>query len=321
MTVRRRSGRVGGSALRLLAPLLAVLALLLPLSAQGPALGQDQAQAPAPQAQPQAGADDPAVQRGAYVFQAAGCLGCHTDTKGGGQPLAGGLALATPFGTFYSPNITPDPTTGIGAWRLEDFVAALRHGTSPQGDPFYPAFPYTSFSGMTDADMGDLFAYLMAQPPVTRQNRAHALGFPYNLRFTLAIWKALFFDAGAYAPAPDKDAAWNRGAYLVRHLGHCGECHSPRGFLGAVDSGQELAGNPEGPDGKAVPNLTPGPGGLADWSESDIAYALKTGITPDGDFLAGSMGEVIENSTRHLSDDDLAAISKYLKDLPPHSTP
>jgi len=266
-------------------------------------------------------AADPAVQRGRYVFQAAGCLGCHTDEKNAGAALAGGRALATPFGTFYTPNITPDPASGIGAWREEDFIAALRDGTSPAGDPYYPAFPYPSYSGMTDQDMRDLFAYLMAQPPVTQENKEHDLDFPYSLRFTLVIWQALYLDAGAFTPQAGKDAAWNRGAYLVRHLAHCGECHSPRGFLGAVDADLELAGNPQGPDGGKVPNLTPGPGGLADWSESDIAYALKSGITPDGDFLSDSMGEVIDNSTSRLSDEDLSAIAKYLKDLPPHATP
>ncbi|WP_193371096.1 cytochrome c [Pelagibius marinus] len=264
---------------------------------------------------------DPAVARGAYVFKAAGCLACHTDSKGGGAPLAGGRPLKTPFGTFYSPNITPDPATGIGAWNEADFVTALRHGTSPQGDPYYPAFPYTSYSGMTDQDMRDLFAYLMAQPPVARENRAHDLGFPYNMRFTLGIWKAMFFEAGAFQPVAGKDAQWNRGAYLVRHLGHCGECHSPRGFLGAVDASRELAGNPQGPDGGKVPNLTPGPGGLGDWSESDIAYALKSGITPDGDFLSDSMGEVIDNATSQLTDEDRTAISIYLKDLTPIPMP
>ena len=263
----------------------------------------------------------PAVERGRYVFQAAGCLGCHTDAKNDGAALAGGRALATPFGTFYTPNITPDPVTGIGAWREADFLTALREGSSPEGDPYYPAFPYTSYSGMTDQDMRDLFAYLMAQPPVRQENRGHDLDFPYNLRFTLGIWQALFFEAGAFAPEAGKDSAWNRGAYLVRHLGHCGECHSPRGFLGAVDGDRELAGNPEGPEGGKVPNLTPGPGGLGDWSESDIAYALKSGITPEGDFLSDAMGEVIDNSTSQLSDEDLAAISKYLKDLSPHTTP
>jgi len=265
--------------------------------------------------------EDPAVERGRYVFQAAGCLGCHTDTKGGGQPLAGGRALVTPFGTFITPNITPDPVTGIGAWRPADLARALRHGTSPDGDPYYPAFPYPSYAGMTDQDIADLYAFLMAQPAVTRQNRGHDLGFPYNLRFTLGIWQALYHDGEAFTPQAGRDAAWNRGAYLVRHLGHCGECHSPRGFLGAVDTSRELAGNPQGPEGGKIPNLTPAPGGLDVWSESDIAYELKTGFTPDGEFLGEAMGEVIENSTGKLTDQDMAAIANYLKSLPAVATP
>jgi len=288
---------------------LSVLAVLVVLT--GPLRAQ---QAPA-------SPDGAAVERGRYVFQAAGCLGCHTDAKGGGEPLAGGRALATPFGTFHTPNISPDPESGIGAWRLEDFVRALRRGISPDGVAYYPAFPYTSYAGMTDADLADLFAYLMAQPPVSRENRDHDLDFPYNLRFSLSLWQWLYHEPEAFRPDPAKDAEWNRGAYLVRHVAHCGECHSPRNWLGAVEPDQALAGNPQGPEGGKVPNLTPGPGGLADWSDSDIAYALKSGMTPEGDFLSDSMGEVIENSTSKLSDGDLSAIAKYLKDLPPRSTP
>ena len=262
-----------------------------------------------------------AVQRGAYIFRAAGCHSCHTDTKGGGAPLAGGRALKTPFGTFYSPNITPHPVYGIGAWSDEDFEAALRHGVSPDGDPYYPSFPYTSYTGMSDADIADLQAYLFAQEPVETQNQPHDLDFPYSLRFTLGLWKTMFFEAGPYQEDGEKDAAWNRGAYLTRHLGHCGECHSPRGFLGAVDDSLELAGNPEGPDGGKVPNLTPAESGLAGWSESDIVSALKIGITPEGDFLGDSMGEGIEHGTGHLSDEDLTAIAIYLKSLPANSGP
>lgn len=300
---RRRWGRAWGPAL--------VLLLALP----GVSEAQDAAAETAAEA-----LADPAVERGRYVFQAAGCFGCHTDVEGDGEALAGGRALPTPFGTFYSPNITPDPDTGIGAWRLDDLVAALRHGTSPEGRAYYPAFPYPSYTGMTDADIGDLFAYLMAQPPVRRENRAHALDFPYNLRFTLGLWQWLYLEPGTFEPEPVGDDAWNRGAYLVRHLGHCGECHSPRNWLGAIESEQALAGNPQGPDGERVPNLTPA-GDLGDWSESDIAYALKSGMTPDGDFLSDSMGEVIDHSTRHLSDEDRAAIASYLKSLPPRNAP
>lgn len=299
----------------------AAVAVLLALSAGGgsPALGQDASQESAPAASAEPAALSEAAQRGAYIFRAAGCYGCHTDEKGGGAPLAGGRALKTPFGTFYSPNITPHPEHGIGAWSDDDFLAALRHGESPGGDPYYPAFPYTSYTGMSDGDIADLRAYLFAQAPVDRANQPHDLDFPYNLRFTLDIWKALYFEAGAFEPEADRDAAWNRGAYLTRHLGHCGECHSPRGALGAVDMDRELAGNPQGPDGGKVPNLTPGKNGLAEWSESDIVWALRDGLTPEGDYLSDSMGEVIEHGTSHLTAEDLAAIAKYIKSLPPNS--
>ena len=277
-------------------------------------VGQARAQA----AQP---ALSDAAERGAYVFRAAGCFGCHTDEKNGGAPLAGGRALVTPFGTFYSPNITPDPVHGIGAWSDADFQAALRHGVSPNGEPYYPAFPYTSYTGMSDADIADLRAYLFVQEPQDVANKPHDLDFPYSLRFTLGVWKAIYFESGAFQPDDGRDAMWNRGAYLTRHLTHCGECHSPRNFMGAIDSSRELAGNPLGPDGGKVPNLTPAQGGLAGWSESDIAFALKDGITPEGDFLSDSMGEVIEHGTSHLSPDDLTAIAIYLKSLPPLSGP
>lgn len=262
-----------------------------------------------------------AEERGAYVFRAAGCYGCHTDEKGGGTPLAGGRALATPFGTFYSPNITPHPTEGIGAWSDADFLAALRHGVSPAGDPYYPAFPYTSYTGMSDGDIADLRAYLFAQPPADVANKPHDLDFPYSLRFTLRFWKLLYFEEGAFQPEAGRAAEWNRGAYLARHLSHCGECHSPRGMLGAVDPERELAGNPLGPDGGKVPNLTPAAGGLESWSESDIVWALRDGLTPEGDYLSDSMGEVIEHGTSHLTADDLAAIAIFIKSLPAHSGP
>ena len=262
-----------------------------------------------------------AEERGAYIFRAAGCYGCHTDEKGGGTPLAGGRALVTPFGTFYSPNITPHPQEGIGAWSDADFLAALRHGVSPDGDPYYPSFPYTSYTGMSEADIADLRAYLFAQPPADVANKPHELDFPYSWRFTLRFWKLLYFEEGPFEPEAGRAEEWNRGAYLARHLSHCGECHSPRGLLGAVDPARELAGNPQGPDGGKVPNLTPGEGGLGSWSESDIVWALRDGLTPEGDYLSDSMGEVIEHGTSHLTAEDLAAISIFIKSLPAHSGP
>jgi mono/diheme cytochrome c family protein len=272
-------------------------------------------------AQPDAGAGD-SVTRGGYIFRAAGCFSCHTDSKTKGLPLAGGRPLATPFGTFFTPNITPDRNTGIGTWSAADLGRALREGLSPAGDNYYPAFPYTSYTGMTDQDVGDLWAFLMAQPPVSQVNRPHELPLPFRFRATLGIWKELFFTPGRFAADPGRDAAWNRGAYLVQVLGHCGECHTPRGVLGGLDGGKRLAGTAKGPDGKKVPNITPHPeDGIGKWSESDIIYFLKTGFFPDGDVAGGAMVEVIEDGTSFLDDADRSAIATYLRDLPPMAGP
>lgn len=294
------------SALRLACPVLVRLMLPLALAAGG--------------ALP-AGAADPAspdpVQRGEYVFQAAGCLGCHTDEKAGGKPLAGGRALATPFGTFHSPNITPHPEHGIGKWTDADFIRAFREGKRPDGAALFPAFPYVAYTGMSDRDLLDLKAYLFSRPAADAPNKPHDLSPPFGWRFLLPGWQWLYLTPGPLRDDPAKPAAWNRGRYLVDALGHCGECHSPRGQLGGLDSDRHLAGNPQGPEGDKVPNLTPHPKGLGDWSESDITLFLEMGMMPDGDFAGGSMGEVIRNSTSKLTADDRKAIASYLKSLPP----
>ncbi len=262
------------------------------------------------------------VARGGYVLHAAGCLSCHTDSKNNGEPLAGGRVLPTPFGTFYPPNITPDRETGIGGWTLEDLSRALREGRAPDGRHYYPAFPYTSYTGMTDQDVADLWAYLMAQPPIARANRAHELPLPFRFRALLGLWKALFFEPGRFTGDSAKDATWNRGAYLVGALGHCGECHTPRNALGGMDRSRRLAGTAKGPQGKKVPNITPDPKeGIGDWRESDITFFLKTGFLPDGDVAGGAMAEVIDDGTSHLTDADRAAIAVYLRGLDPLSGP
>ncbi len=257
-----------------------------------------------------------AVGRGEYLVRAAGCVACHTDIKGGGPALAGGRALGTPFGTFYTPNITPDPEHGLGRWHAADFERALTKGRDPLGRPYYPAFPYTAYSGMTARDINDLWAYLSSLPPVSRPDKPHEIDFPFNLRISALAWQRLFFEPAAFSPDSDRDARWNRGAYLTRHLGHCGECHSPRNRLGVVDGTRELAGNLRGPDGKKVPNITPYAKAIGSWSARDLEFFFKTGILPDGDVVGGAMEEVVSESTRHLSDEDRAAIAVYLKALP-----
>ena len=266
-------------------------------------------------------ASDP-VERGAYLTAAAGCAGCHSDPKRKDRPFAGGAALRTPFGSFYPPNITPDPEHGIGGWSEAQFLAALGQGRRPDGGHYYPAFPYTSYAGMSERDARDIFVYLSTIVPVAHPSRRHEVSFPFNLRFLLGLWKSLFFEPRAFAAEPARGAAWNRGAYLVRHLGHCGECHTARNLLGATVAARELAGNLDGPDGKKVANITPHPkDGIGAWGASDIAYYLKTGFLPDGDFAGGAMVEVIESTTSQLTDGDRAAITVYLQSLPPRSGP
>jgi len=264
-----------------------------------------------------AAADAEQVKRGEYIFRAAGCYGCHTEKKDGAIPLAGGRALKTPFGTYYGPNITPDPQNGIGKWTDQDFIRALRQGVSPAGTSYFPVFPYTSFTGMTDQDMLDLKAYLFSLKPVAQPNKPHDVSPPFGWRWLLFGWKAMFFTAGPFKPDTTKSTEFNRGAYLVNALGHCGECHTERNFLGAMDRGKPLAGNAKGPEGDKVPNITPDKEtGIGDYGDKDIAYLLRTSLKPDGDAVGSSMGEVVEHGTSKLTDQDLNAISAYLRGIP-----
>ena len=258
-------------------------------------------------------AADGDAQRGLYISKAAGCVGCHTEDKKDATPYAGGRALKTPFGTFYGPNITPDPQAGIGSWNEADFVRALRHGERRDGASYFPAFPYPSFTPMEDSDARDLWAYLRTLPPSTRASQPHELGFLYRWRPLVAVWKWLFFTPGPAPSQPQLTTIQNRGRYLVTALGHCGECHSPRNFLGASKGEQFLAGG-RGPDKKRVPNLTPTR--LGKWSDAEIKDFLTTGATPDGDVPAEAMAEVIRNTTSQLTPADVDAIVAYLRALP-----
>lgn len=256
------------------------------------------------------------AERGAYMLAAAGCVACHTVPKDGAF-LAGGRELKTDFGSFFTPNITPDPETGIGNWSNEDFIRAMKKGVSPDGGRYYPTFPYTSYTRMTRQDMLDLKSYLDTVPPVRNAVPDHDLAFPFGIRASMMGWQLLFFDDTPFEADPTQSDAWNRGAYLVNGPGHCGECHTPRNLLGVVDSGRPLAGNANGPEGDAVPNITPHSSGIGGWSEDDIVSMLEVGLLPDGDFAGGAMTDVIEESTSKLSEDDRKAIASYLLSLPP----
>ena len=261
----------------------------------------------------------PDLANGKTTFNAGGCSSCHAVP---GQPdrtrLGGGLALPSPFGTFYVPNISPDPVDGIGRWTEIQFVDAVMRGISPSGFHYFPAFPYDSYAHAKRDDIRDLFAYLKTLPPVSGKVRDHDVPFPFNIRRNIGIWKWLFMDDRPFKPDAARSAQWNRGAYLVNALGHCAECHSPRNFLGGIIASQRFAGGPE-PDGKGwVPNITQK--GISDWSEKDIAYFLESGQTPDGDSVGGSMASVIRNLSQ-LSAGDRDAIAEYLKSLPPVDGP
>jgi mono/diheme cytochrome c family protein len=253
------------------------------------------------------------VKRGEYLSKAAGCVGCHTDTANGSTAYAGGRVLDTGFGKFVGPNITPHPKAGIGAWSEQDFFRAMRHGIRPDGAAYYPSFPYPSFTGIGDEDLRDLWAYLRSLPADARANRAHELGILYRWRWLLRPWRWLFFDPGPFQPNPRESTPVNRGAYLVHALGHCGECHTPRNFLGAPKRARRLAGA-ELAEGRA-PNLTPT--GLKKWTDAQLARFLRTGSTPEGDATADVMYEVVRNTTSQLTTQDLEAMSAYLRSLPP----
>ncbi len=256
------------------------------------------------------------AKRGEYLAKAAGCLECHTEeTKDpkAAVPYAGGHALKTPFGTFYGPNITPHNETGIGKWTEAEFINALRNGKRPDGANYFPAFPYPSFTAMTDADMRDLFAYLKSLPPNPRPNKPHDVGFPYNVRLGVTFWKMLYFTPGEFKPDPKATAQVNRGAYLSNALGHCGECHTARTGMGGMRKDRHFAGAAT-PEGKFIPNITPA--GLKKWREKDLVDFLGSGITADGDEPAKAMGDVIRNTTSQLKPDDLAAMIAYLRAIP-----
>ena len=266
-------------------------------------------------------ADQAQLDRGAYIFTAADCGACHTNVKEKGPLLAGGRPLKTPFGTFYTPNITPDPDTGIGRWSAADFMLALRRGVSPGNDHYFPVFPYGSFTKMTDQDILDLKAYIFSLPPVSHANRDHDIDFPFGWRFSVWFWKQMNFTEGPFVPDPARSPEWNRGAYLVEAVAQCGECHTSRGWLGGLDTSLAMGGTKDGPEGQKVPNITPDMHtGIGTWSPKDVVRVLRTGQLPDGDFVGAMMGEVV-NSTSKLTDADRQAIAVYIQSLPPVANP
>jgi len=261
------------------------------------------------------------LERGAYLARAGDCSACHTSP--GGELYAGGRALQTPVGIIYSTNISPDPKTGIGSYSFEDFDRAMRHGVAKGGLRLYPAMPYPSYAKITEEDMRALYTYFLggSVAAVKQENRENEIPWPLSARWPLKLWNGLFLDTKPFQPRTDKDTQWNRGAYLVQGLGHCGACHTPRG-LGfeeqALDERRKgfLAGATLG--GWDAYNITPHPrNGIGAWSDEEILRYLKTGSVPGKSQAAGPMAEAIEHSLRHLTDDDLRAMVVYLRSVKP----
>ena len=250
--------------------------------------------------------------RGDYLLVLGDCVACHTDSTAGRAPFSGGPALKTPFGTFHAPNITPDPDYGIGTWTLADFSNALSNGEGPGlMNHLYPAFPYDSYTLMSDQEIVDMYAALKEVTPVAVPATPHEIGFPFNVRPILAGWKNLFFTPQRFTPDPEQSALWNRGKYLVEGPAHCVSCHTPRNALGGPDTARALDGSRGGPAGN-VPGITRADLVEAGYDKASLIDALKTGFTPGFDILGGAMGEVIDNSTSKWTDEDLQALADYL---------
>ena len=264
--------------------------------------------------------------RGEAVFWIGGCASCHAAEKAKGEErlkLGGGRVLRTAFGDFVVPNISSDPADGIGAWSEADFANAMLRGVAPDGRHLYPAFPYASYIRMEPADVADLRAFLATLPAVSGRTPGHDLRFPFGFRRGIGLWKLAFLTA---APAVEiggedapEDAAVSRGQYLVEGPGHCGECHTPRSFGGAMDFARWLGGAPAAEGEGRVPNITGGAGGIGDWSAGDIVYFFETGFLPDFDSVGGSMVDVQENLAM-LAGEDREAIAAYLKAVPPQDS-
>jgi mono/diheme cytochrome c family protein len=259
----------------------------------------------------------PNLANGETMFIAGNCSACHaTPGQDDRKQLAGGLKLSSPFGTFVTPNITPDPKFGIGAWSELEFVDAMKRGTGRHGEHLYPAFPYSAYSLMKTSDVRDLFAYIKTLPAVAKPTAPHELKFPFNLRPAVGFWKLLYFKPHEFTPDPKQSEAWNRGAYLAEGPAHCAECHTPRNALGGEEAGKLYEGAPNlEAGGRFASNITPNKDGIGDWSAQDIADFLKSGTDKCFNEPVG-MKDVVA-STGQLSDADLAALGAYIHGLPP----
>ncbi|GGF20624.1 cytochrome c [Aliidongia dinghuensis] len=289
---------------RLASPFRAAILALVLLTPSTAALAQDKAPA-----------DADMIARGKSLAEAGDCIACHTQP--GGQLFAGGRPMATPFGTIYTSNISPDPDTGIGKWSADDFYGVMHTGRFPDGSLLYPAMPFGAYTQVTRADSDAIFAYLKSVPPVKLADRPHDLRFPYNNRSLILGWRTLFFKEGEFQPDPAKSDEWNRGAYLVQGLGHCSMCHTAINALGGSSESEAFQGGLIPMQDWYAPSLTSNKeAGLGDWDLQDITDLLKSGISRRG-AVYGPMAEVVYDSLQYLSDDDIKAMAIYLKALAP----
>lgn len=258
------------------------------------------------------------IVRGEYLARAADCMACHTAP--GGKPFAGGLAIRTPFGTLYSPNITPDRKTGIGNFTDAEFLRVLHEGVMPDGTRLYPAMPYAAYTLMTDADAFAIKAYLFGLAPVHAVAPRDTLAFPYNQRWLMAFWQALYDPGIRFEPRPDRSAQWNRGAYLAEALAHCGDCHTPRNRLQALDNRDKFAGAAAA--GWLAYNITADDrSGIGAWSTGALTQYLSTGHARDHGTASGTMGEAVDRSLSYLVPCDIQALVAYLRTVPAVSSP
>ncbi|RDU95154.1 cytochrome c [Trinickia dinghuensis] len=254
------------------------------------------------------------VKRGEYLARAGDCIACHTADKS--RPFAGGLPIGTPFGTLYTPNITPDPETGIGRWTDADFLRAMQQGIGKGGEHLYPAFPYAEYTRITERDVLAIRAYLNTLAPIRYTPPRNDLSFPFNQRWLMFFWNLFNFHEGRFVPDPKQSPQWNRGAYLVEGLAHCEECHTPRNFMQGLKSSDRFSGAVQA--GWRAFNITPDrAGGIGNWSDEDIVRYLGTGAVPGRANAAGPMADVVADSTQYLTPEDLRSIAAYLHSVRP----
>lgn len=287
---------------------VAAVAAAAALWSGGNTLGSHGAEAAAPANQSEL------IKRGEYLARAGDCIACHTVR--GGMTFAGGLPMLTPFGTMFTPNITPDDQYGIGKWTADDFYRSIHTGRSKDGSLLYPAMPFTAYTKVTRADSDAMFAYMRSVPPVHEESRPHEMRFPFNQRNLLIGWRVLFFREGEFKPDPTKSVEWNRGAYLIEGLGHCSMCHTSINPLGGPVNSAAFGGGLIPLQNWYAPSLTSSKeAGLGEWDSKDVADLLKTGVSQRG-AVFGPMAEVVHNSLQYLSDADISAMTVYLKSIP-----